>query len=63
VRFITTYFQTQQNRHWFTDETFLALMRIRGIESGASTGYAEAFFCRKAIVGMATSLMSHSPGQ
>src|SRR5262245_31851957 len=58
VRMITTAFQTQQNRHWFTDETFFALMRIRGIESGSSTGYAEAVFCRKAIVGMATPLMS-----
>ncbi len=43
-------FQTQQNKHWFTDDTFFSLLRLRGIESGASTGYAEAFFCRKAVL-------------
>ena len=39
-----------------------ALMRIRGIESGSSTGYAEAFFCRKAIVGMAHLFDVSLPG-
>ena len=39
------HFQTQGNKHWFAEETFLALMRLRGVEC-AST-YAEAFYCRK----------------
>ena len=39
------HFQTQSNKHWFAEETFLALMRLRGVEC-AST-YAEAFYCRK----------------
>ena len=43
-------FQTQQNRHWFTEETFFSLLRLRGIESGAPSGYAEGFFCRKAVL-------------
>jgi LmbE family N-acetylglucosaminyl deacetylase len=43
-------FGTQRDRHWFTEETFLAVARLRGIEAAAPTGYAEGFFCRKAVV-------------
>jgi LmbE family N-acetylglucosaminyl deacetylase len=39
-------FPSQRSKPWFTEEAFLALMRIRGIQAG-STGYAEAFFARK----------------
>ena len=39
------FFQTQGNKHWFAEETFLALMRLRGME--CATRYAEAFYCRK----------------
>lgn len=41
-------FQSQRNKHWFQPETFLALMRLRGMECNAPDGYAEAFYCRKA---------------
>jgi LmbE family N-acetylglucosaminyl deacetylase len=44
------YFQTQTNRHWFSEDTFLALMRLRGIECAASTKYAEAFYGRKITI-------------
>jgi LmbE family N-acetylglucosaminyl deacetylase len=40
-------FASQANKHWFTDETFRSLLRLRGIESGRENVYAEAFFCRK----------------
>jgi LmbE family N-acetylglucosaminyl deacetylase len=40
-------FQSQRNKHWFQPETFLALMRLRGMECNAPSGYAEAFYCRK----------------
>jgi LmbE family N-acetylglucosaminyl deacetylase len=50
VRQIIEQFQTQHNRHWFTDDTFLSLLRLRGIESAAPGGYAEAFYCRKGIL-------------
>lgn len=46
---ICHHFQTQGNKHWFAEETFLALMRLRGVEC-AST-YAEAFYCRKLRLG------------
>jgi LmbE family N-acetylglucosaminyl deacetylase len=49
VRSIVDVFQTQQNRQWFTEDTFLSLLRLRGIESGSSGGYAEGFFSRKAV--------------
>jgi LmbE family N-acetylglucosaminyl deacetylase len=50
---IVELFQTQRNRHWFTQETFFSLLRLRGIESGAPSGYAEGFFCRKAVFDLA----------
>lgn len=40
-------FQSQTNRHWFTADTFWALMRLRGIECAARSGFAEAFYGRK----------------
>ena len=46
-------FPSQRDKHWFTRETFMALMRLRGIESNAPSGYAEAFYCRKAVLDLA----------
>jgi LmbE family N-acetylglucosaminyl deacetylase len=43
-------FQTQANKHWFTEDTFLSLARLRGIESNVTATYAEAFYCRKVAV-------------
>jgi len=40
-------FPSQKNHDWFTEETFRALMRLRGIECNAHSGYAEAYHCRK----------------
>jgi LmbE family N-acetylglucosaminyl deacetylase len=40
-------FGSQRSRHWFTDDVFRGLMRIRGMEANSPTGYAEAFRCRK----------------
>jgi LmbE family N-acetylglucosaminyl deacetylase len=48
---ITTLLETfgsQGNKHWFDGETFLGLMRLRGLES--NTRYAEAFVARKLVV-------------
>ena len=38
-------FRSQKNKHWFSEDTFLALMRLRGVE--CASRYAEAFYCRK----------------
>jgi LmbE family N-acetylglucosaminyl deacetylase len=51
VASICKLFQTQNNKHWFTEDTFLSLMRLRGIECASPTKYAEAFYCRKIVVG------------
>lgn len=44
-------FASQRNKQWFTEDTFLALMRLRGIEACAPERYAEAFYCRKMVMG------------
>jgi LmbE family N-acetylglucosaminyl deacetylase len=49
-------YPSQSQRDWFEDETFLALMRVRGVQ--CHTRYAEAFVVEKAVLtpGTATSL-------
>ena len=42
-------YRSQADRDWFTPDTFLALMRLRGIECRAPQGYAEAFHGRKLL--------------
>ena len=46
---LCAHFQTQGNKHWFTEDTFLSLMRLRGIECAGTSKYAEAFYCRKLV--------------
>lgn len=43
-------FESQRAKRWFDRETFLGLMRIRGMESNSPSGYAEAFHARKVLV-------------
>ena len=43
-------FQSQHTKHWFEESTFLSLMRLRGMECNAPSGYAEAFYCRKVVL-------------
>lgn len=47
VELLLEHFQTQRSRHWFTEDLFLGLMRLRGMEANSPTGYAEAFRSRK----------------
>ena len=47
VGFIRECFKSQAARQWFSDETYFAVMRLRGLESAAPDGYAEAFYARK----------------
>jgi LmbE family N-acetylglucosaminyl deacetylase len=47
IELIRNCFRTQGCKHWFADDTFLSIMRIRGIESNAPENYAEGFYCRK----------------
>ena len=50
VDFILDTFQSQHAKPWFDRETFLSLMRLRGMECNAPSGYAEAFYCRKLML-------------
>jgi LmbE family N-acetylglucosaminyl deacetylase len=46
---ICDFFQTQSNKDWFSADTFLSLMRLRGMECAAKSKLAEGFYCRKLI--------------
>ena len=50
IRFIMEAFQSQHAKRWFREDTFLSLMRLRGMECNAPSGYAEAFFGRKLVL-------------
>jgi len=50
VRYLMDVFQSQQSKRWFQESTFLGLMRLRGMECNAESGYAEAFHCRKVVL-------------
>jgi len=50
VSFLMEAFGTQRNKRWFAPETFLGLMRLRGMECNAPSGYAEGFYARKLVL-------------
>src|SRR5262249_4130580 len=50
IQYLLKYFESQRNNHWFGEETFRSLLRLRGIESNAPSRYAEAFYCRKMVI-------------
>jgi LmbE family N-acetylglucosaminyl deacetylase len=50
VRYIMDAFQSQRAKRWFREDTFLSLMRLRGMECNAPSGYAEAFYGRKIVL-------------
>jgi LmbE family N-acetylglucosaminyl deacetylase len=50
IKYILDNFETQGERHWFTADTFWSILRLRGIESKSPDQYAEAFYCRKAVI-------------
>jgi LmbE family N-acetylglucosaminyl deacetylase len=43
-------FPSQRGKAWFTEDLFLALMRLRGMEAASPSGYAEAFYGRKVVL-------------
>ncbi|PYS03600.1 MAG: PIG-L domain-containing protein [Acidobacteria bacterium] len=50
ISYILESFRSQRTKQWFDKETFLAMLRLRGMESNAPSRYAEAFYCRKAVL-------------
>jgi LmbE family N-acetylglucosaminyl deacetylase len=47
---VTGSFASQRDKRWFSDDVFRGLMRLRGVEAGAPSGYAEAFYGRKIVI-------------
>jgi LmbE family N-acetylglucosaminyl deacetylase len=50
VRYIMEVFESQRVKRWFQEDTFLSLMRLRGMECNSPSGQAEAFYCRKLVL-------------
>jgi LmbE family N-acetylglucosaminyl deacetylase len=46
---ILRHFASQLSRDWFSEETFTALARLRGINCHAPEGVAEAYYARKIV--------------
>ena len=47
IAYVMEAFKSQRAKRWFCRDTFLSLMRLRGMECNAPSGYAEAFYCHK----------------
>ena len=50
VDYLFQAFESQRSKRWFDRETFLGLMRLRGMESNSPSGYAEGFHARKVVM-------------
>ena len=44
------WFPSQRSKPWFTEDLFLALMRLRGMEAASPSGFAEGFYARKLVL-------------
>lgn len=49
IRILLDAYSSQRTKRWFTADTFRGLMRLRGIESGAPSGWAEGFHANKVL--------------
>jgi LmbE family N-acetylglucosaminyl deacetylase len=50
IQYVLDVYKTQAQKHWLTEDTLRAILRLRGVESCAPGKYAEAFYCRKMIL-------------
>jgi LmbE family N-acetylglucosaminyl deacetylase len=51
IQLLMKCFPTQVSHPWFDEETFRAMLRLRGVEINSSSRYAEAFTVRKMQMG------------
>jgi len=49
IEIILSSFRSQHGKHWFSEDLFRSLLRLRGMECNAPGGHAEAFYCRKLV--------------
>ncbi|MHA7924512.1 MAG: PIG-L deacetylase family protein [Marinobacter sp.] len=50
IKNILDNYKTQNKKKWFTEDLFMALMRIRGMESNSSSSLSEAFYGNKIVI-------------
>jgi LmbE family N-acetylglucosaminyl deacetylase len=50
IELLHRHFPSQATKPWFDRDTFRGLARLRGLESGSPTRFAEAFFAPKLVV-------------
>jgi LmbE family N-acetylglucosaminyl deacetylase len=48
-------FPSQARKQWFSRELFSSVLRLRGMEANAASGYAEGFYCRKANLNLGSA--------
>jgi LmbE family N-acetylglucosaminyl deacetylase len=49
IEHILAAYPSQADHRWFSDATFRSILRLRGVECNAPSGYAEAFTARKLV--------------
>jgi LmbE family N-acetylglucosaminyl deacetylase len=47
---ILEHFPSQAHRHWFGEDIFRSMLRLRGMESNSPSLYAEGFYSRKVLL-------------
>jgi LmbE family N-acetylglucosaminyl deacetylase len=50
VELLMSSFPSQADKHWFSPDTFRALLRLRGVECRSASGLAEGFTGRKIVI-------------
>ena len=50
IEHLMEHFASQRSKHWFREDLFSSLLRLRGMECNSPSSHAEAFFCRKAVL-------------
>lgn len=50
VELLLAGFPSQAGKHWFDAEALRALPRLRGVQAGGASPYAEAFYVRKLLI-------------
>jgi LmbE family N-acetylglucosaminyl deacetylase len=50
IEYIRDVFQSEAHKAWLTEDTFMAILRLRGVECAAPDKFAEAFYCRKIVL-------------
>ncbi len=52
VDHLMAHFESQQNKAWYLPDVFRSMARVRGVQSGAPGGYAEAFILDAVSIGI-----------